>query len=64
MLTTSCKSADYLNCIPYTNFGDVMSRMIGAIYFDNILFSNLRRIKSWSVGLQYLEDVCREVIKK
>jgi len=43
---------------PYTNFGDVISRMAGDIYLDKFVFSNLRRIKSWSVGLQYLED-CR-----
>ncbi len=41
---------------PFTNFGDVLSRMAREIYFDDIIFSNLRRIKSWSVGLQYLED--------
>lgn len=41
---------------PFTNFGDVLSRMYGVIYFNKYLYANLRRIKSWSIGLQYLED--------
>lgn len=41
---------------PFMNYGDVLSRMKGNIYFDKSLYANLRRIKSWSIGLQYLED--------
>ncbi|MFA4870920.1 MAG: hypothetical protein WC623_22165 [Pedobacter sp.] len=48
-----------IGSVPFTNFGDVISRMTGDVYLDRITFSNLRRIKSWSVGLQYLEDICR-----
>lgn len=44
---------------PSTNFGNVWSRMNGTVYFDDILLSNLRRLKSWSVGLQYMEDVMK-----
>lgn len=43
------------------NFGDVLCRMRGLVDVDKILWSNLQRLPSWSVGLQYWEDVVHEV---
>lgn len=43
--------------VPMMNFGDVMSRLRGEVYIDKYIYSNLRRIKSWSVGLQYYDDI-------
>lgn len=41
---------------PTMNFSSVMSRFRGKIDINKVLFSDLRRIKSWSTGLQYIED--------
>ena len=40
---------------PSTNFGDTIGRMPKLPLHDFIV-DNLRRTRSWSVGLQYLED--------
>jgi len=44
---------------PTMNFGNLMGRLRGEVYIEKQLFSNLRRIKSWSTGLQYFDDICR-----
>lgn len=44
---------------PTMNFGNLMGRLRCDVYIEKQLFSNLRRIKSWSTGLQYFDDVCR-----
>lgn len=40
---------------PTTNFGDTIGR-INTILLPDFVIENLRRFRSWSVGLQYLDD--------
>lgn len=45
---------------PTPNFGDTIGRMLSTYShypFPTFIIENLRRIRSWSIGLQYLEDV-------
>lgn len=42
---------------PMMNFGDVMCRLDGDVYIDKYTYANLRRISSWSTGLQYYDDI-------
>lgn len=42
---------------PEENFNDVLSKCGNTKYIDPYVFSNLRRISSWSTGLQYYDDV-------
>jgi len=44
------------------NFGNVISRIDDYLNIDEYIISNLRRIKSWSTGLQYYDDICRGCI--
>lgn len=55
--TDNCEAIASLGA-PMLNFGGVMSRLRGQVYLscDSNIYSNLRRIGSWSTGLQYLED--------
>ena len=48
--------------VPMMNFGDVISRIDNYLNIDEYTTSNLRRIKSWSTGLQYYDDICRGCI--
>lgn len=42
---------------PVMEFGETLCRMRGDVNIDPILWANLCRIRSWSTGLQYFEDV-------
>lgn len=43
--------------IPRENFDYVISRCGNTEYIEPYILSNLRRISSWSIGLQYYDDV-------
>ncbi len=45
--------------VPMENFGYVLGRCGNTEYIQFELLSNLRRISSWSTGLQYYDDICR-----
>lgn len=45
--------------VPKMNFGDAMSRLGNEVYIEKSLYANLRRIKAWSTGLQFYEDINR-----
>jgi hypothetical protein len=44
---------------PRENFNNVISRCGNTEYIDKEALSNMRRIVSWSTGLQYYDDFCR-----
>lgn len=39
-----------------TNFGDTINRIGYSINLQDFIIENLKRTRSWSIGLQYLED--------
>ncbi len=57
----------HIGYIPTTNFGETIGRMpkldkIMTIRNEtSFIIDNLRRIRSWSVGLQYLEDALNKI---
>ncbi len=44
-----------------TNFGDTINRMGYSIDLPDFIIENLKRTRSWSIGLQYLEDSLRKL---
>lgn len=54
------KNGGRIGFIPTHNFGDTIGRLVcshSELLFTQYIVENLRRFRSWSVGLQYLEDV-------
>jgi hypothetical protein len=57
---TDYEAYSHIGKKPTMNFAGVMSRIAGDVYIQSNVFANLRRIQSWSTGLQYLEDCYRD----
>ncbi len=49
------KKGSRIGYISTTNFGDTINRLY-KLPFPEFIVENLKRIRSWSIGLQYLED--------